>query len=212
MVLTKQERVKEIIERLRIVYPHPKTALDYTSPLDHLIATMLSAQTTDKLVNQVTPNLFKRYKSASDYAQAEITELDNYIKRVNFHNNKTKNIIAAGKIIVEKYNGKIPDTMEELNGLPGVARKTANVVLSTIFGKYEGIVVDTHVMRLSKKLMLTDKADPVKIEKDLMEIVPKKDWKDFSHLLILHGRDICTARPHTCADCPLGNLCPDKKV
>jgi endonuclease-3 len=207
--MTKREKVLEIIKRLHAVYPHPKTALQYSTPLELLVATILSAQATDKLVNLVTPILFKKYKTAKDYANASVEELDSYIKKVNFHNNKAKNIKAAAKVIDEKYNGKVPDTMEDLDALPGVARKTANVVLGNVFGKAEGIVVDTHVMRLSKKLGLTDKNDPVKIEQDLMQIVPKDKWIDFSHLLINFGREYCPARPHVCRDCPLGDLCPD---
>lgn len=209
--MTKQEKVKEIIRRLSKVYSHPRTALNYTNPLELLVATILSAQATDKLVNLVTPELFKKYKTSRDYSKAKVEELNNYIKRVNFHFNKAKNIIAAGKIIDEKYTGCVPDTMEQLDALPGVARKTANVVLANAFGKAEGIVVDTHVMRLSQKLDLTKQNDPVKIEQDLMSIVPKDKWIDFSHLLILHGRDMCPARPHSCKGCPLGDLCPDGK-
>ena len=209
--MTKQEKVKEIIKRLSKVYPHPRTALHYSNPLELLVATILSAQATDKLVNQVTPVLFKKYKTARYYSQAKVQELDNDIRRVNFHFNKAKNIIAAAKIIDEEHDGKVPDTMEELDALPGVARKTANVVLGNAFGKAEGVVVDTHVMRLVQKLRLTKEKDPVKIEQDLMNIVPKDKWIDFSHLLILHGRDICPARPHSCVGCPLGDLCPDSK-
>lgn len=209
--MTQQEKVKLIIKRLSKVYPHPKTALNYTTPLELLIATILSAQATDKLVNLVTPDLFKRYKTAKDYAKAPVEEIDTMIKRVNFHYNKAKSIKAAAQMIVEKHGGKVPDTMEELDALPGVARKTANVVLGNAFHKAEGIVVDTHVMRLSTKLGLTKEKDPVKIEQDLMKIVPKDKWIDFAHMLILHGRDMCPARPHTCANCPLEDLCQDMK-
>jgi endonuclease-3 len=207
--MTNEEKAREIIKRLSKVYPTPHTALYFKTPLDLLIATMLSAQTTDKLVNTITPALFARYKTAKDYAQADIHELDQQIQKVNFHNNKAKNIIAASKIIHEKYNGKVPDTMEELDALPGVARKTANVVLGNAYHKAEGIAVDTHVMRLSRKLGLTEHTDPVKIEQDLMKIVPKDKWIEFSHLLINFGREYCPARPHTCSPCPLGDLCPD---
>jgi len=207
--MTKEVKVKEIIKRLSKVYPNPKTALGYKNPLELLVATMLSAQATDKLVNLVTPELFKKYKAAKDYADAPIEELDAMVKRVNFHFNKAKNIKAAAKIIAEKYKGKVPDTMEELDALPGVARKTANVVLGNAFGKAEGIVVDTHVMRLSQKLRLTNQKVPEKIEQDLMQIVPKDKWIDFSHLLINFGREYCPARPHTCENCPLDDLCPD---
>jgi endonuclease III len=156
---------------------------------------MLSAQATDKLVNTVTPALFERYKTAQDFARASVEEIDTMIKKVNFHVNKSKNIKAAAQMIVEKHNGQVPQTMQELDDLPGVARKTANVVMSGAFGKAEGITVDTHVMRLSTRLALTDKKDPEKIEQDLMQIVPREDWKDFPHLLILYGREYAPARP-----------------
>lgn len=209
--MTKREKVKEVIKRLKKAYLHPKTALDHVNALQLLIATILSAQATDKLVNTVTPTLFARYKTANDFANASFDELDSMINKVNFHRNKAKSIQASCKIIAEKYHGEVPDTMEALDALPGVARKTANVVLGNIFKKAEGIVVDTHVMRLSKRLGLTDKTTPEKIEEDLMQIVPKADWIDFSHLLINFGREFCPARPHVCANCPLGNLCPDKQ-
>ncbi len=210
--MTKEEKVKLIIKRLSKVYPHPKTALNFTTPLELLVATILSAQATDKLVNLVTPDLFKQYKTAKDYADASVEEIDSMVKRVNFHYNKAKSIKAAAQMIVEKHGGKVPDRMEELDALPGVARKTANVVLGNAFHKAEGIVVDTHVMRLSNKLGLTTEKDPVKIEQDLMKIVPKDKWIDFAHMLILFGREYCPSRPHKCDDCPLGNLCPDKKL
>jgi len=209
--MTKEEKVKLIIERLSKIYPHPKTALQFTTPLELLIATILSAQATDKLVNTVTPALFAKYKTAKDFADAPVEEIDEMVKKVTFHTNKSKNIKAAAKIIVETHNGQVPDNMEDLDALPGVARKTANVVLGNAYHRAEGVVVDTHVMRLSTKLGLTDKKDPEKIEQDLMQIVPKDKWIDFSHMLILHGRDICTARPHTCEGCPLGDICPDMK-
>ncbi len=210
--MTKEQKVKEIINRLSKVYPHPRTALNHANPLQLLVATILSAQATDKLVNLITPQLFQKYESAQAFAIADVKELDSYINKVNFHNNKAKNIQAACKIIAEKYKGKVPDTMEELDALPGVARKTANVVLGNAFNKAEGIVVDTHVMRLSQKLGLTESNDPVKIELDLMKIVPKEKWIDFSHLLINFGREYCPARRHKCDNCPLGNLCPDTKI
>lgn len=208
--MTKDEKVKEIIKRLRKIYKDPKTALEFKTPLDLLVATMMSAQTTDKLVNTLTPALFTKYKTANDYANAPVEDITKMISKVNFANNKAKNIKAAAQIIVEKHGGKVPDNMEDLDALPGVARKTANVVLGNAYHKAEGIVVDTHVMRLSTKLGLTDKKDPEKIEQDLMRIVPKEDWIDFSHMLILFGREYCPARPHECANCPLGDLCPDK--
>lgn len=207
--MTKEEKVKEIIKRLSQVYPNPHTALQFSNPHELLIATILSAQATDKLVNLVTPELFKRYKTVKDFADAPVEEIDIMVKRVNFHINKSKNIKAACIMIVEKFGGRVPDNMEDLDSLPGVARKTANVVLGNAYHKAEGVVVDTHVMRLSRKLGLTDKIDPVKIELDLMKIVPKDKWIDFSHLLINFGREYCPARPHKCEDCPLGDLCQD---
>lgn len=209
--MTKQEKVKEILKRLYKVYPHPKIALQFENPLQLLIATILSAQATDKVVNTLTPHLFKKYKTAKDIAQADLKELDKDISKINFHYNKAKSIMGAAKMILEKFNGRVPENMEDLDLLPGVARKTANVVLGSAFGKSDGIVVDTHVMRLSKKLGLTDSNDPVKIEKDLMKIVPKNNWINFPLLLINHGRDICTARAHNCHNCPLSEICPDKK-
>lgn len=208
--MTNEQKVKIIIDRLSKVYPHPKIALEFSNPLELLIATIMSAQTTDKLVNKITPALFAKYKTAADYANAPVEDIEEGIKPVNFYHNKAKNIKAACKIIDEKYGGKVPDTMEELDALPGVARKTANVVLGNAFHKAEGIVVDTHIRRLSNKLGLTKSQDPVKIEEDLMKIVPKEKWIDFPHMLILFGREYCPARPHKCDPCPLGDLCADK--
>ena len=208
--MTKEEKVLEINKRLKKVYPSPRIELDFQTPLQILIATIMAAQTTDKLVNTLTPALFKKYKTAEDFAKARIDDIDKMINKVTFHANKAKNIKTAAQIIVEKYGGKVPDNMEDLDALPGVARKTANVVLGQAFHKAEGIVIDTHMIRMSNKLGLTTQKDPVKIEQDLMQIVPKKDWIDFPARLILHGRHFCTARPHDCSNCPLGDLCPDK--
>lgn len=204
--MTKQEKVKEIIRRLRAVYPHPKIALHYSTPLELLIATILSAQATDKVVNTVTPKLFGTFKSAKDYADADISSINNLITKVNFHNNKAKSIKNCTMMIVDKFGGKVPDRMEDLLTLPGVARKSANVVLSNAFNKVEGIVVDTHVIRLSQKLGLTQQKDPVKIERDLMGIVPKEDWIDFSNMLILAGREFYPARLKDYSPGPLGGL------
>lgn len=192
--MTKEEKVKEIILRLSKVYPNPRTALEYSSPWELLVATILSAQCTDKVVNSVTPNLFKNFQNIQSFADASEEDIDKYISKITFHKNKAKNIKAAAELIMNKHNGEVPDNMEALDALPGVARKTANVVLGDAFGKNEGIVVDTHVMRLSQKLGLTDKSDPEKIEKDLMEIVPKEDWVRFAHFLILAGREYYPAR------------------
>ncbi len=207
--MTQEEKALLIMERLYKVYPKPRTALEFKSPLQLLIATMLAAQTTDKLVNTITPVLFEKYPTAADIAKADEEELDAIIVKTNFHRNKAKNIIASSQIIAEQYKGEAPQTMEELDALPGVARKTANVVLGNAYGKQEGITVDTHVIRMANKLGLTTQKDPVKIEQDLMKIVPQDKWTDFANLLTLHGREKCTARPHTCEDCPLGDLCPD---
>jgi len=209
--MTKEEKIKEVTKRLRRKYPNPKTALSYTTPFELLVATILSAQCTDKLINTVTPALFAKYPDTQSMAKANVEAIDGMIKKVTFHNNKAKNIKAAAEQIMEKHAGKVPDNMEELDALPGDARKTANVVLGNAYHKAEGVVVDTHVMRLATKLGLTDKKDPEKIEQDLMKIVPKEDWIDFSHMLILFGREYCPARPHECPNCPLGDLCPDLK-
>ncbi|HSA83390.1 MAG TPA: endonuclease III [Patescibacteria group bacterium] len=208
--MTKQEKTLEIIKRLKKVYSNPKSALHWETPLQLLVATILSAQTTDKLVNTITPALFAKYQTAKDFAQADVSDIDAFIKKVNFHNNKAKNIQAASLMIVEKFDGEVPQTMEELDSLPGVARKTANVVLGDAFHKSEGIVVDTHVIRLTNKLDLTTQKDPVKIEQDLMTLVPKEEWRFFGHYLTLFGREFCPARPHICDHCPLNDLCPDK--
>lgn len=209
--MTEKEKVLEIIKRLYKVYPNPKIALHFQNPFELLIATILSAQATDVSVNLATPQLFKKYPSPDALANAEVSEIDQLIKNINFHSNKAKMIKGAAQMLMDKFQGKVPDNMESLDSLPGVARKTANVILGSAFKKAEGIVVDTHVIRLANKLGLTSSKDPIKIEQDLMEIVPKKYWIDFPLMLIQHGRDMCPARPHTCGDCPLGDLCPDKK-
>lgn len=208
--MTQEEKVKEIIKRLSKLYPHPKSALQHENAWQLLVATILSAQATDKLVNTVTPDLFKKYKTIKAFADAPVEDINEMVKKVNFHYNKSKNIKAAAQMIIEKYHGEVPQTMEELDALPGVARKTANVVLGDAFGKSEGIVVDTHVIRLSNKLGLTTQKDPIKIEQDLMKIVPKDQWRYFGHYLTYFGREYCPARPHKCDDCPLKELCPDK--
>lgn len=210
IVMTKEEKVTKIMERLYKVYPQPETDLHFENPLQLLVATIMAAQCTDKLVNKVCETLFKKYKTANDFATRSVEEIGNDIKPVTFWTNKGKMLHNMGVMLVEQHNGEVPQTMEELVALPGVARKTANVVLGNAFGMNEGIVIDTHMIRLSQKLGLTDQKDPVKIEKDLMQIVPQEKYTDFANLLILHGRYFCTARPHTCQDCPLLDLCPDK--
>lgn len=198
----------EIIERLRKEYPEIKgTALNYSNPLELLIATILSAQTTDERVNIVTAKLFKKYRKAEDYANANLEELQNDIKSVNFYRNKAKHIIECCKMIVNEYKGEIPDSMEDLIKLPGVSRKTANVVLSNAFRKDEGIVVDTHVMRLSQRIGLTKERKRERIEEDLMEKFPKEYWFDLANLLIAHGRRVCKARNPLCEKCVLKDIC-----
>ena len=182
--------------------------MNYSNPLELLIATILSAQTTDKRVNMVTKGLFKKYKNARDYARADIKELQEMIKSVNFYKNKAKYIKEGCRIIDERYNGNVPDSMEELIKLPGVSRKTANVVLSNAFHKDEGIVVDTHVIRLSRRLGLTKENDRNKIEQDLMKKFPKEEWFDLANLLIVHGRQICKAKNPDCENCVLKDICP----
>lgn len=193
--MTKEEKVKEVYQRLKRIYPHPRTALQFHNPFELLVATILSAQCTDKLVNTVTPALFQKYPDASSMAKASVEDIDNLIKKVTFHSNKAKNIKAAAEQIVAKHGGKVPDNMADLDALPGVARKTANVVLGDAFHKSEGIVVDTHVIRAVGRLGLSDQKDPEKIELDLMKIVPKEWWIEFPHLLILYGREFAPARP-----------------
>ncbi len=207
--MTKKEKALEIMKRLYKDYPHPKVELNFNSPFELLVATIMAAQATDKLVNTLTPALFAKYKTPEAMAKATAEDIDAFINKVTFHANKAKNIQATATIIAEKYNGKVPETMEELDALPGVARKTANVVLNNAIGKTEGIAIDTHGIRLSNKLGLSDSKDPVKIEQDLMELIPKDKWIDFGNLLTLHGRYKCVARPHNCDNCPLDDLCPE---
>lgn len=204
--MNKQEKVQEVLKRLYVIYPEPKTALQYRTPWELLVATILSAQTTDKLVNTLTPALFQKFPTVQHFAGTSIGEIDTLIHQVNYHWNKAKFIRDSAKIIVEHYRGEVPQTMEELDALPGVARKTANVVLGNAYGKAVGVVVDTHVRRLSLKLGLTEHTDPVKIEQDLMAVVPQDKWIDFPHLLINVGREYCTARSHDESKCPLGDL------
>ncbi len=204
-------RINEIIRILREVYPESRTALRFNSPLQILIATILSAQCTDKKVNEITPALFKKYKTAADFASADSKELEEQIRPTGFYKNKTKSIKKATQKIVEDYSGRVPDNMDELISLPGVARKTANIVLSSAFKKVEGIAVDTHVKRLSHRLGLSHEKNPDKIEKDLMNGVPKKDWLDFNYLLVNHGRNICQSKNPACSSCMLLHICPTGK-
>ena len=207
-----QRRTRSIIARLKREFPDAKCALDHTSPLELLVATILSAQSTDARVNIVTPALFAKYKSAADYAAADPEIFQSEIHSTGFFRNKTKSILGMAQALEERHGGRVPDTMEALVALPGVGRKTANVVLGNAFGKNEGIVVDTHVGRIAGLLRLTRQTDPVKIERDLMELVPRKDWTIFSHLLILHGRKTCIARRPKCGSCRINDLCPSSRV
>jgi endonuclease-3 len=200
----------EIIKRLKREYPTPKTALSYESPFELLVATILSAQTTDVHVNKITVNLFKKYKSLKDYTRASPEAFRKDLSSINFYKTKAKNIQAAAKMIIEHFNSQVPRTMDELTSLPGVARKTANIILSDAFGIHEGIAVDTHVKRLAYRLGLTSHEDPVKIEKDLMTITPKNEWGTLSHLLIFHGRKICQAKKPNHKECVLYDICPSK--
>jgi endonuclease III len=207
--MTTQEKALEIYRRLAKANPHPQVELAYSNPFELLVATILSAQSTDRVVNTVTPMLFKKFPTPAAFAASSPEEINASIMKINFHNNKAKHIWAAAKKIVTDFRGEVPQTMQELTSLPGVARKTANVILGSAFGKAEGIVIDTHGIRLANKLGLTTSKDPVKIEQDLMKMLPKETWIDFGQLLTLHGRYICTSRTHTCEDCPLGDLCPE---
>ncbi|MCX7975169.1 MAG: endonuclease III [Candidatus Aminicenantes bacterium] len=206
-----KERIGEIIRRLRKAYPTSRTALKFETPLQLLVATILAAQCTDEKVNQITPILFKKYPTAESLAKAKQEELEAIIKPTGFYRNKAKAIIGAARKIVSDFGGQVPDTMENLITLPGVARKTANIVLSSAFRKAEGIAVDTHVRRLASRLGLSRQKEPNKIEKDLMGLVPKADWLDFNYLLVDHGRKICQARKPFCGECFLQDLCPSAK-
>jgi endonuclease-3 len=205
--ITKEERVRIIIQQLRLAFPKAECALIHSNPLELLIATILSAQCTDERVNLVTRELFQKYRAAADYARISLPVLESDIHSTGFYHNKAKNIQNACKMILEKFGGTVPDTMEELLQLPGVARKTANVVLGVAFGKAEGIVVDTHVLRLSQRLELafSDKAEIV--ERDLMAIIPREQWISFSHQMILHGRTTCKAKKPLCFQCLLEKVC-----
>ena len=203
------KRIGRILEALERAHPDAVCTLNFRTPLELLVATILSAQCTDVLVNKVTADLFKQYKTAKDYAAASLASLERDVSRVNFYRNKAKSIQGACRLIVERFGGKVPDRMEDLVQLPGVARKTANVVLGNAFGVQAGIVVDTHVMRLSQRLGLTKQQDRDKIERDLLALVPQERWTRFGHEMIVHGRRVCTARTPKCAACPIGKaLCP----
>ena len=210
--LEEKQRTQKIISRLKKEYPDAECSLNHTSALELLIATILSAQCTDERVNIVTSDLFRKYRAPEDYVKIPQAELENDIRSTGFYRNKAKAIQGACKIISEQHGGRVPDSLEELLALPGVARKTANVVLGNAFGIRSGVVVDTHVGRLSQRLGLTKNNQPEKIERDLMELVPKKDWIDFSHLLIYHGRKTCKARKPLCGECVVETYCPSSSL
>lgn len=204
----RKQRVKKILKNLHQDYPNAHCELNFENALQLMVGVILSAQCTDVRVNMVTPALFKKYKTPADFAASPPGVLETEIRSTGFFNNKAKNIRGACKRIVEVYGGQMPDTMEELLTLPGIARKSANVILGSIFNKSEGIVVDTHVLRLTKKLGLTRNENPVKVEQDMMELVPKEEWNFFSHGIVWHGRRVCYARKPECYRCSLEKLCP----
>ena len=203
---------RELYARLRKLYPDAHVELDYETALQLLIATILSAQCTDKRVNMVTPLVFRTFPTAQSLADANPAELEDMIRSTGFFRNKTKSLIALGKALVERFNGQVPDTMEHLVTLPGVGRKTANVILGNAFNKNEGVVVDTHVGRLSVRLGLTRQTDPVKAEQELMKLVDREEWTMLAHVLIFHGRRVCFARSPKCALCILAEICPSSTV
>lgn len=210
--MDKAKLAGQYIKLLTPLYPKPLCALDYRDPLQLLVATILSAQCTDVRVNKVTPALFKKYKTARAFAAADVEELEGLIRSTGFYHNKAKSIIEASRVIAEKFGGKVPDTMEELLSLRGVARKTANVVLSSAYGKSEGVVVDTHIKRISYRMGLTDNTDPEKIERDLMDLLPRNQWMWWGYAIVLHGRALCMARKPDCGHCPANKLCPRRGV
>jgi endonuclease-3 len=206
--LETKARAQKIMELLEKEHPDAEIALHYKNPLELLVATILSAQATDEQINAITPKLFQKYTTAKDYADVDLTELEQDIKSSGFYHNKAKNIKNAAKMLVENYNGQVPKTMEELVKLPGVARKTANIVLFNAYGIIAGVAVDTHVRRLAQRLGLSENSDPNKIEKDLMNIVPQDKWMRITDLLIFHGRRVCTAKKPRCDACVLNKICP----
>ena len=206
--LEPKQRLTKIIELLEKQYPNAKTALNYTNPLEILVATMLSAQTTDERVNIVTQSLFKKYRTPEDYANVDIKELEQDIRSTGFYHNKARNLKKCCQLLIKKYNSQVPKTMGEMLELPGVARKTANIVLYYAYGIISGVAVDTHVRRVSQRLGLTEHEDPAKIELDLMQITPKERWMKLTDLLIFHGRQVCIARKPKCETCVLNKICP----
>lgn len=208
----KKRRTATIIRKLKRYYPDAHCALNHSNPLELLVATILSAQCTDERVNMVTPSLFKRYRSASAYADAPLADIEHELRSINFFRNKAKSLKGMGQKLESEHNGEVPRELEQLTELPGVGRKTANVVLGNAFGIAHGIVVDTHVKRVAYRLGLTTQKTPEKVEVDLLALIPKADWVLISHLLIFHGRQICKARRPLCEKCPLEGECPKKGV
>ncbi len=206
--LSKKQRALEILVRLKHLYPDATCSLNYSTPVQLLVATILSAQCTDERVNKVTPALFARFPDAASLAIADLVELENLVRSTGFYRNKARNIQAACRMIVAEFDSVVPNQMTQLLQLPGVARKTANVVLAHAYGINDGVTVDTHVKRLSQRLGLTEHPDPIRIEKDLMELLPQPDWENWSIRLIYHGRAICKARSPACEACQLADLCP----
>lgn len=205
-------KAQKVLARLRKEYPDPKSALHFSSPFELLVATILSAQTTDDRVNKVTETLFRKYRSPRDYADAPLDSFQKDVSSVNFYKTKANNIIGSAKIIVDTFKSRVPKSMNDLTALPGVARKTGNIVLFNAYGINEGIAVDTHVKRVAFRLGLTTYVDPVKIEQDLMELIPKKEWGHFSHFLVLHGRRICQAKKPKHWECVLFDVCPSRDI
>ena len=206
----KRSRVRKIIQTLRKVYPNPKCALHFSNPFELLVATVLSAQCTDKRVNIVTPALFQKFRSVQDFSKAKLESVEEIIRSTGFYKNKAKNIVGAALEIVKRFGGKVPHRLEDLISLPGVGRKTANVILGNVFG-IPGLTVDTHMIRINGRLGLTERTDPVKIEFDLMPLVPQKEWTDYSHWIIHHGRTRCPARKPDCPNCEILRYCPTGK-
>lgn len=204
----KKQRALEILVRLKRLYPEAPCTLNYETPVQLLVATILSAQCTDERVNLVTPELFRRFPDASSLASADLSELETLVRSTGFYRNKAKNIQAACRMIVTEFGGQVPQSMEDLLRLPGVARKTANVVLAHAYGIHAGVTVDTHVKRLSQRLGLTKETDPIRIERDLIKLLPQEDWENWSIRLIYHGRAVCNARNPACDGCILADLCP----
>jgi endonuclease-3 len=208
----RKARAAEILARLEARYPGTRLALDFETPLQLLVATILAAQCTDKKINEVTPALFRRYPTARDYAEADLAELEEMVRQTGFYRNKARALKNLGIALITEHDGNVPAVMDALTALPGVGRKTANVVLGNAFGLQEGIVVDTHVQRLSRRLGLTEETDPEKIERDLLPLIPRERWTRFGHLMQDHGRAICKARKPECAICPVAELCPSAEI